>query len=389
MASSLTARTLARPSFEKAFSPHAFVHAMLAFESALAHAQADEGVIPQRDAETIAAACATIVIDIEALVVEGKRNATLAVPLVRLLRDETARRAGAAAKHVHLGATSQDVLDTAMALCLRTCLEETDRALESAIRIFALRAIEHRATPMLGRTLMQPAIPITAGLKIARWAVALAHDRERLGESQAEALAVQLGGPVGALESLGAKGPAVRHHLAMRLGLADAPSWHVHRNAWIDLLDRMAQLTITAGKIARDVSLASQPEVGEMRESAPQEGVGVSSSMPHKRNPVACVHALAAAARMPGLIASVHAGALAENERALGGWQAELAVVPEIASVLGSSVDFIETLSTSLVIDSARMAENVAKFGEGGVVDVASLQPAIDELLAGLSSYIS
>ena len=175
----------------------------------------------------------------------------------------------------------------------------------------------------------------------------------------------------------------------MHLGLADTPSWHVHRNAWIDLLDRMAQLTTTAGKIARDVSLASQPEVGEMRETVPREGVGGSSSMPHKRNPVACVHALAAATRMPGLIASLHAGAIAENERALGGWQAELAVVPEIASVMGSSLDFIETLSTSLVIDARRMADNVAKYGEGGASMSTRLQPAIDELLAGLGPYLS
>jgi 3-carboxy-cis,cis-muconate cycloisomerase len=389
MAPRLAARTLARPSFEKAFAPASFVHAMLAFESGLARAQADEGVIPQHDAETIASACATIVIDMEALVAEGKLNASLAVPFVKVLRDETAKRKGDASKHVHYGATSQDVLDTATALCLRSCLDEADRALDAAIRRLVLRAIEHRATPMLGRTLMQPAIPITAGLKIARWASALAQDRERLGEASAEGLALQLGGPVGALESLGAKGPAVRHHLAMHLGLADSPSWHAHRNAWIDLLDRMAQLTITAGKIARDVSLASQPEVGEMLEAAPREGVGGSSSMPHKRNPVACVHALAAGSRMPGLIASLHASAIAENERALGGWQAELAIVPEIASVMGSSLDFIETISSSLVIDAERMAANLAKYGEGGTANTAAIQPAIDELLAGLGPYLS
>jgi 3-carboxy-cis,cis-muconate cycloisomerase len=389
MASSLAARLLARPSFEKAFSPHAFVRAMLAFESALARAQADEGIIPLRDAETIASACATIVIDMEALVAEGKRNATLAVPLVKALRDETDRRAGGASKHVHFGATSQDVLDTATALCLKPCLEEADRALDGAIRMLALRAREHRNTPMLGRTLMQPAIPITAGLKIARWAAALAHDRERLADAQADGLAVQLGGPVGALESMGARGPAVRHHLATHLGLADSPSWHVHRNAWIDLLDRMSQLTLTAGKIARDVALSAQPEVGEMMEAAPRDGVGGSSSMPHKRNPVACVHALAAATRMPGLIASVHAGAVSEHERALGGWQAELAVVPEIASVMGSSLDFIETIASSLVIDPTRMAENLSQLGTVGGESTTAMQPAIDELFAGLAQYLS
>ena len=156
--------------------------------------------------------------------------------------------------------------------------------------------------------IMQPAVPITAGLKIARWAVALAHDRERLAESAAEALAVQFGGPVGALESFGAKGPAIRHRIALQLGLADRPSWQSHRNAWVDLLSRMGQVVLSAGKIARDVALLAQPEVGEMLEAPPREGVGASSAMPHKRNPVGCVHALAAAARLPGLMRSLCTG---------------------------------------------------------------------------------
>jgi len=389
MASSLAGRTLARPSFEAAFSPKSFVRAMLSFEAALAHAEAAEGVIPERDAEAISAACATIVIDMEALVAGAKKSATLAVPLVALLRAEVARRPGDSAKHVHYGATSQDVLDTANALCLKACLEEADRAVDAAVRSLARRAAEHRATPMLGRTLMQPALPITAGLKIARWAAALDHDRERIAEAQAEALAVQFGGPVGALEPLGGKGPAVRHRLATRLGLADAVAWHVHRNAWIDLLGRIGQLVLTAGKIARDISLAMQPEVGEMRESAAREGTGMSSSMPHKRNPVACVHALAAATRIPGLLATVHAASLSEHERALGGWQAELATVPDIAEALGSALDFLDTIAASLEVDGARMAANLATYGAGETHNPKGLATAIDELLDGLSRHLS
>jgi 3-carboxy-cis,cis-muconate cycloisomerase len=242
---------------------------------------------------------------------------------------------------------------------------------------------------MLGRTLMQPALPITAGLKIARWAQALAHDRERIAEAQAIGLAVQLGGPVGALEALGEKGPAVRHRMALILGLADAPSWHVHRNAWIDLLDRVSQVVLTAGKIARDVALASQPEVAEMRESAPTPGIGASSAMPHKRNPVACAHALAAAIRMPGLIATLHSAGIAEHERALGGWQAEQALVPEIAGALGSSLDFLETIAASLVINPARMKANLESYGESESGDPQRLRPAMDELLAALAPYLS
>ena len=386
MAGALAARTLARPSFETAFAAPAFARAMLAFESALAQAAAEEGVIPGTSARAIAAACESIRIDEERLVAEGKRSATLAVPLVDMLRSEVASRSREAANHVHFGATSQDVLDTAMVLCLKSCLEEADRSLEGAVRSLAAKAREHAATPMMGRTLMQPALAITAGIKIARWALALAHDRDRLGDAQAAGLAVQLGGPVGTLESFGPKGPAVRHRVAMHLGLADAPAWHAHRNAWIDLLDRMGQAVATAGKIARDVSLMMQPEVGEMLEAPPRAGVGASSSMPHKRNPVACAHALAAAARMPGLLATVHAAALAEHERALGGWQAELATVPEIAAQLGSALDFLDGIAASLVIDAKRMKANL----EAQSVGSPAMPPAcvIDELLAALASYL-
>ena len=381
-------RTLARPTFDAAFGAPAFVRAMLAFESALAQAQAAEGVIERDAASSIAAACGALRVDGDALVAEAKRSATLAVPLVALLREEVARRSPDHAPNVHFGATSQDVLDTATALCLKPCLEEADRSLEGAIRSLAARAREHRATPMLGRTLMQPALPITAGLKIARWARALAQDRERLADAQATGLAVQLGGPVGALESLGAKGPAVRHRLALLLGLADAPAWHVHRNAWLDLLGRMAQVVATAGKIARDVSLLAQPEVGEMLEAPPRKGVGASSAMPHKRNPVACAHALAAATRMPGLLATVHAAAISEHERALGGWQAELATIPAIAGVLGSSLDFLDTIAASLVVNAERMKANVTAYGEEEP-PAAAFGDAVDELLADLAPHLT
>jgi 3-carboxy-cis,cis-muconate cycloisomerase len=385
MAGALAARTLARPSFETAFAAPAFVRAMLAFESALAGAQAEEGLIPEASARAIASACESIRIDEEKLVAEGKRSATLAVPLVDMLRAEVARQSREAAAHVHFGATSQDVLDTAMVLCMRSCLEEADRSLEGAVRGLATKAREHAATPMMGRTLMQPALPITAGFKIARWALALAHDRERLADAQAAGLAVQLGGPVGTLDALGAKAPAVRHRVAMRLALADAPGWHVHRNAWIDLLDRIGQVVATAGKIARDLSLLAQPEVGEMLEAPPQAGVGASSSMPHKRNPVGCAHALAAAIRMPGLLATVHSASISENERALGGWQAELAVVPEIVSQLGSCLDFLDGIASSLVVDAKRMKSNIDAHAPGAR---PAAPHAADELLAALSPYL-
>ena len=385
MAASLAARALARPSFEEAFAAPRFVRAMLDFESALAAAQAAEGLVPEAHAKAIDLACATIAIDIDALVEEGRRNASLAVPLVRMLREQVSRDSPAAARDAHLGATSQDVLDTATALCLRPCIEEADRTLDHAVRSLARRAREHRATPMLARTLMQPALAIPAGLKLARWAAALAQDRERLAESQACALAVQLGGPVGALEGMRGKGPAVRHRMALALGLADVPEWQSHRNAWIDLLDRIALVVASAAKIARDVALASQAEVGEMLEAAPRAGVGGSTSMPHKHNPVACARALAAAVRMPGVLASLHAAAIGEHERALGGWQAELALVPDLVACLGSALDFLETIADSLVVDAARMAGNLERHGGRGEIHPET----VDELLAGLATDLT
>ncbi|MGE5616817.1 MAG: lyase family protein [Bacillota bacterium] len=223
---------------------------------------------------------------------------------------------------------------------------------------------------------------------LARWALALAHDRERLGEAAEAGLAVQFGGAVGALEAFGEKGPAIRHRIALALGLADVVAWQNHRNAWIDLLDRIAQAVVTIGKIAGDIALLMQPEVAEMRESPPRAGVGASSAMPHKRNPVGCAHALAAATRMPGLLAGVHAAALGQHERALGGWQAELAIVPEIASAFGSSLDFLDLIAASLVVDADRMKANLERYGEVAY-DTKSLEPAVDELLAALAPHLA
>jgi 3-carboxy-cis,cis-muconate cycloisomerase len=386
MGGSLTQRALARPSFDAAFEGAAFIRAMLQFEAALARAQGAEEVIALEHAQVIAVACRGARIDEEALVREGKLSATLAVPFVKTLKAQVARIDAEAAGRVHFGATSQDVLDTAMALCLRTCLEEADRTLETVVRQLAAKAREHRDTPMLGRTLMQPALPITAGLKIARWAHALALDRERLADAAEAGLAVQLGGAAGTLDAFGDKGPAVRHRMALELGLAPVISWHAHRNAWIDLLDRIGQVVLTGGKIARDVALCAQPEVGEMREAPPREGVGASSAMPHKRNPVACAHGLAAAMAVPGLLASIHACGIAEHERALGGWQAELGLVPQVAGALGTSLDFLATIGESLVVDAARMQDNLARYGEPGL-DTAPARRATDEVLDALAPY--
>jgi 3-carboxy-cis,cis-muconate cycloisomerase len=381
----LAARALHRPSFERALGDAAYLDAMLAFEAALARAQADEGLVPVAAATAIEASTRALQPDLARLIAEGKKAASLAVPFVHALREAVRAAAPEAAKHVHFGATSQDVLDTALVLCLRPCLDEADRVIADAVAGLVAKSRAHRDTPMLARTLMQPALPITAGLKIARWAHALARERERLAASR-KALAVQLGGPVGALEALGERGPAVRARVAKALGLADAIAWHTHRGDWLELMARITSIVATAGKIATDVALLSQAEVGEMREASEEAGVGGSSAMAHKRNPVACAHALAAATRAPGLLASIQAGALAEHERALGGWQAEMESVASLAHGLGSALDFVERIGASLVVDAVRMRRNLEASGVPGsdAAATAAHGAALDELLGAI-----
>ena len=355
----LVGSSFARETFARALSADAFVRAMLDFERALAAAEADAGVIPPEAARVIAAACAELRLAPEALAAEGKRSGSLAVPLVKALTEHVARADTRAAAFVHYGSTSQDVLDTALMLCVKPCLEEADRVLATAVSRLAGHARRHAGVVMLGRTLMQPATPITAGVKIARWAAALHRCRLRLAEARERALCIQLGGAVGTLDALGGKRVSVRHGVAMRLQLREARAWHDQRDELLRVMAELAIVVETIGKLARDVALLSQPEVGEMLESPPTKGVGGSSAMPHKRNPVACLQALAAAVRAPGLMATLLSAAAGEHERALGGWQAELVTIPELVDAAGSALDALERIAAGLVVNAERMRANL------------------------------
>ncbi len=332
---------------------------MLDFERALAGAEADAGLVPPEAAQVIAKACADLSLSPDALAAESKRSGSLAVPLVKALTEHVARVDPRAAVFVHFGSTSQDVLDTALVLCLKPCLAEADSVLAGSVSRLAAHARRHAGAVMLGRTLMQPATPITAGVKIARWAAALHRCRLRLAETRERALCIQLGGAVGTLDAIGAKRAMVRNGLAMRLRLHEARAWHEQRDELVRLMAELAIVTITVGKIARDVSLLSQAEVGEMLEAAPVKGVGGSSAMPHKRNPVACLQALTAAARVPGLMATVLSSSVGEHERALGGWQAELVTIPELLDATGSALDALERIAGGLVVIPERMKANL------------------------------
>jgi 3-carboxy-cis,cis-muconate cycloisomerase len=245
-----------------------------------------------------------------------------------------------------------------LVLCLKPCLADADRVLATSVSHLAGHTRRHAGVVMLGRTLMQPATPITAGV-IARWAAALHRCRLRLAEARERALCIQLGGAVGTLDALGGQHASVRHGLAMRLKLGEVPAWHDQRDELLRTMAELAIVTETVGKIARDVALLSQAEVGEMLESPPTKGVGGSSAMPHKRNPVACLQALTAALRAPGLMATLLSSSLSEHERALGGWQAELVTIPELMDAAGSALDALERIAAGLVVNAERMRTNL------------------------------
>jgi 3-carboxy-cis,cis-muconate cycloisomerase len=339
-----------------AFSSAAHLRGMLAFEAALARAEARAGVIPQEAAIVIAATCKEDRFDVGALYREAARAGTPAIPLVRML---TACIEGAAQKFVHWGATSQDVIDTALMLQMRDGLDLLVEGLLGVCSACATLAEQRRHTLMAGRTLLQQAIPITFGLKAARWLALAARQVQALREHRRSTLAVQLGGAAGTLAALGNHGPRVVELLAEELGLPapDLP-WHTER-------DRIAAIAATLGviagamaKIAGDITLLAQTEVGEASEGA-IPGKGVSSAMPQKHNPVDATGALASARLAVGVVPVILSAMAQEHERAAGGWQAEWAAIPDLFRFTAGAVERVRDALSGLLIDAERMQANL------------------------------
>ncbi|HEU0200021.1 MAG TPA: lyase family protein, partial [Burkholderiaceae bacterium] len=281
------------------FSDNAVAQAMFRFEAALARAEAAEGVIPQSAASAIANVCKADLHDVAALVSGTARAGSLAIPLVRELTRTVALFDDDAAGYVHWGATSQDVVDTALALLTRDALALIDRDLGALIAALLQRAEAHADTPMLARTLMQPAQVISLGFKLTNWVTPLLRSRRHLRDTARRGLALQFGGSVGTLSTLGDRASAVAQRMAADLGLALPPMpWHTQRDEWVRLGLEVAVLVGSLGKIATDLALLSQHEIGELAEPSGR-GRGSSASMPQKRNPVASLAALAAAERTP------------------------------------------------------------------------------------------
>lgn len=333
----------------------AWLQAMLDVEAALARAAAATGLIDSDDAATIAAACRSGDFDADAIGAAATASGNPVVPLVRAL---TAAIEGPAAAHVHRGATSQDVLDTATMLIATRALEPLIDDLGGAADAAAALAQRHRDTVAAGRTLLQHAVPITFGLKAAGWMLGLDDAITRLDDVRRRRLAVQLGGAAGTLAALGAEGVTVAAELARELGLAEpVMPWHTIRTRPLELASALGEAAGVCAKVARDVVLLAQTEVGEVREDAP--GRGGSSTMPHKRNPVAAIAASAAAARTPGLVGTLLSVMPHEHERAAGAWHAEWRPLNDLLRATGSAAAWLRDCLTHLRVDTDRVRANL------------------------------
>jgi len=341
------------------FSDDSTLQAMLDFEVALARAEGRLGVIPPAAAEAIERAAGADTFTVAELARETLRAGTPGIPLVKALTERVRALDSAAGRFVHWGATSQDLADTALILLLKRA-----QALLAADHLRLNRALrslsdQHRNTVMLGRTLLQPAPPVTFGLKAAGWMAAIRRGWTRLAAAFAEALIVQFGGASGTLAALGDNGAAVGRALAGELGLAwpDAP-WHAHRDRLAALVAACGVQTGSLGKMARDIALLMQGEVGEAAEPG-GSGRGGSSTMPHKRNPIACSVTLAAAHRVPGLVAAFLSAMVQEHERGVGGWQAEWPTVAAVVQATGLAAASMAETAEALAVDGTRMRANI------------------------------
>ena len=350
------------PALADLFSDESVLRAMLDFESALARAEARTGVIPKDAAETITALANPGSFDADALSSAAFRAGTPAIPLVKALTEQVRKTNAEAARFVHWGATSQDVVDSAMSLLLKRAEPILIGDLLRLEKALAGLADQHKGSVMLGRTLLQAAPPVTFGLKAAGWLGPVRRGRRRLQNGFRDAAVVQFGGATGTLASLGDRGMAVLEALSTELGLRNSSGapWHTQRDQLATLICACGVLTGSLGKMARDIVLLMQNEVAEASEPG-GEGRGGSSTMPHKRNPTACSLTLTAAHRVPGLVSTFLSAMLQEHERGVGGWQAEWPVVATVIQSTGVAVSSMAEVAEGLSVDSEKMRRNIEK----------------------------
>ncbi|MHA3096974.1 3-carboxy-cis,cis-muconate cycloisomerase [Acinetobacter brisouii] len=344
------------------FSDQSLISYMIQAEVALAKAQAQVGVIPQSAAdsiEAIAQKTALEQIDFDALATATGLAGNIAIPFVKQLTAIVKQHDEDAARYVHWGATSQDILDTACILQCRDALQWVERSVQQNYQTALAQAQVYRDQVMIGRTWLQQALPITLGHKFARWASAFKRDLDRIQAMKARVLAVQLGGAVGSLASLLDQGSAVVEAFAQQLQLS-APSctWHGERDRIVEIASVLGMIVGNTGKMARDWSLMMQTEIAEVFEPT-AKGRGGSSTMPHKRNPVAAASVLAAANRVPVLMASLYQSMVQEHERSLGAWHAEWLALPEIFQLCAGALSRTLDVLQGMEVNTENMQRNL------------------------------
>lgn len=350
--------SLFRPIFvpdniREAVGGRAWLQAMLDAEGALAVAQARAGLIPTDAAEAISECCDADRFDPEEIGREGRAPGNPAAPLVRALTEAVP---GDAADHVHKGATSQDIVDTAAMLIARRALGLILAELDGVAAACARLADDHRATLMAGRTLLQQALPITFGLKAAGWLVSVVEARRRLVAVRESGLAAQLGGAAGTLASLGPEGMQVLHEFARELGLAEPViPWHTARLRVAELGSVLALVAGVLNKAALDVALLTQTEVAE----AAEYSSGGSSTLPHKQNPVGATLTIACSRRVQSLALSLQAAMAQEHERAVGAWHAEWEALSDALALTGGAAAAMREVMEGLQVHPDSMRVNL------------------------------
>jgi 3-carboxy-cis,cis-muconate cycloisomerase len=347
------------PAMRQIFCDHGRVQGMLDFEAALARAQARVGVIPDTAVASIEAACQARLYDFQALAQAIASAGNSAIPLVKMLGKAIAASDADAERYVHLGATSQDVMDTGLVLQLLAAVDLIEADLQRLGDALSQQARRHSATVMPGRTWLQHATPVTLGMKIAGWLGALTRSRQRLRELRPRLACLQFGGASGTLAALGDRAMPVAKALAeeLHLNLPDQP-WHTQRDRLVELASVLGLLAGSLGKLGRDISLLMQTEAAEVFEpSAP--GKGGSSTMPHKRNPVGAAVLIGAATRVPGLLATLFSAMPQEHERSLGLWHAEWETLPEICCLVSGALQQALAIADGMQVDAERMRVNL------------------------------
>lgn len=344
------------PEMAALFSGAAFAGRMLTVEAALALVEGRLDVIPATAATRIAAAAAALQPDLGQIQAGVEKTGVPVIELVQQLRAQV----GDAADYVHWGATTQDIMDTAVILQTRDALDLLKKRLDQLIENLAALADRHRRTLMAGRTHSQHALPIPFGLKAANWLAPLLRHRQRLLQMRPRLLVVQFGGAAGTLAALAEKGTAVQAALAQELGLA-APimPWHTQRDLLAELAGWLSLLSGSLAKMAQDIILLAQSEVNEVRESD-DSSRGGSSTMPQKANPIISEAIIAAARTNAALLANMHQAQIQEHERGTHGWQMEWLALPQMFNLTAAALNKTLFLSQNLVVDQAQMQANVA-----------------------------